>query len=493
MPVLLASWLSLLPRAFPPHKGARLLAASAAVFLCPAAPARAAQALDGAALPVALALPFAGLLLTIALAPLLAPKWWHARYPLAAAAWALASIAALVAAAGPSAAAAALLHVFALDYVPFILMLFALFTCAGGLALTGALRGSPLLNCAILALGAAAASVVGTTGAAMILIRPLIRANAGRPFNAHVVVFFIFLVANVGGALTPLGDPPLFLGFLHGVDFFWPARHLWPATLGLAGALLALFLLVDWFFARRDGLPGAAREAGAEPPGVVGLVNVPLIACVVAAIAASGLLRWPPAFEAMGVAVPWQNVLREGVMLAAALASLRLTPAAARAANGFDFEPIREVAILFAAIFACIVPVMAMLQAGGSGIFAPILALLERADGAPNAAAYFWATGLLSSLLDNAPTYLVFFELAGGDPAQLMGEGALTLAAISCGAVFMGALTYVGNAPNFMVYAIARGAGVKMPGFFGYMLWSGAILLPLFALVTLVFFRQAPA
>lgn len=468
-------------------------AALACVLFAVASPARAAEALDGARLPPSLGLPFAGLLLTIALAPLVAPAWWHRRYPLAAAFWALLSLGALVAAAGPGSAAAALVHVAALDYVPFILMLLALYTTAGGLALAGALRGGPALNCALLAIGAAAASVIGTTGASMVLIRPLIRANAGRPFNAHVVVFFIFLVGNIGGALTPLGDPPLFLGFLHGVDFFWTARHLWPQTLGLAAALLTLFFCLDWGLARRDGFASAPKAPPAEPPRVVGLVNVPLIACVVGAVAASGVLRLGPAFEITGVAIPTQNLLREGAMIAVVLLSILLTPKAARRANGFDFEPMREVAILFAAIFVCIVPVMAMLQAGAQGPFAPVVALLETPDGTPNVAAFFWATGLLSSLLDNAPTYLVFFELAGGDPARLMGEDAATLAAISCGAVFMGALTYIGNAPNFMIYAVARGAGVRMPGFFGYMLWSCLILLPLFALVAWMGFGGRPS
>jgi len=461
-----------------------VLAGVAAFFAC-CAPAAAAEGLDGASLPLPLGLPFVGILLSIALGPLVVKEWWHIHYEKAAAFWAVLTLAGLVAAKGFDAAAAALVHNAALEYLPFILMLLALFTAAGGIAIKGSLSGSPVLNTAILAFGAAIASIIGTTGASMILIRPLIRANEGRSFNAHVVVFFIFLVSNIGGALTPLGDPPLFLGFLHGVDFFWTMQQLWPETLFAVTVLLAVFFLIDLYFFRREG-PRAA-SGPTIPLSVTGLVNIALIGFAIAAIVASGLWRPGVSWSLVGTKIELQNVVREAVMIGVTIASMLLTNKQSRAENGFDWEPIREVAYLFAGIFIAIIPVMAMLQAGKNGPFAFVIGLLEHADGSPNSAVYFWATGLLSSFLDNAPTYLVFFELAGGEAAKLMGPMAHTLAAISLGAVFMGANTYIGNAPNFMVYAIARNAGVKMPGFFPYMLWSGAILLPLFAAVTYFF------
>ncbi len=397
----------------------------------------------------------------------------------------------MLATAGVTATAHSLAHVLLLEYLPFILLLLALFTAAGGIVVTGNLHGSPAVNTALLAIGTGLASLIGTTGASMVMIRPLLRANDNRRHNVHVVVFFIFLVSNIGGALTPLGDPPLFLGFLRGVDFFWTTKHLLPPTLFLSLLLLALFFALDSWFCRRESAEFFAPDPTPDQPriGVRGLPNVALIAIAVGAILMSG--AWDPDldFRLLGAEIEFQNLVRDLILIAVVLASLRLTPRADRAANGFSWEPILEVAKLFAGIFVCIVPVIAMLKAGPAGLFAPLVGLVSHADGTPSPAAYFWLTGLLSSLLDNAPTYLVYFELAGGDPARLMGPLAPTLAAISMGAVFMGANTYMGNAPNFMVYAIARAAGVGMPTFFGYIAWSGLILLPAFALVTLLFLR----
>jgi Na+/H+ antiporter NhaD/arsenite permease-like protein len=390
----------------------------------------------------------------------------------------------------PAVVASTLTHTVLLEYLPFILLLLALFAVAGGIYIEGNLHDSAFTNTALLGVGALLASVVGTTGASMILIRPLIRANDDRRHNAHVVVFFIFLVSNIGGALTPLGDPPLFLGFLRGVDFFWTTTHLFAETLLAGGIVLAVFMVLDVVLHRREGnFPRNADPTPDSPLRLHGRINLLLLAIIIAAILISA--SWKPGISVtlMGTTLQLQDVLRDLTFLAVTIASMRLTRAAHRAANGFAWGPIREVAILFAGIFVCIVPVMAMLQAGLNGAFAPLVALVSHADGSPNNLAYFWLTGGLSSFLDNAPTYLVFFELAGGDAKTLMTSGAMTLAAISAGAVFMGANTYIGNAPNFMVYAIARDAGVKMPSFFGYMLWSGAVLLPVFALIGWVFFK----
>jgi Na+/H+ antiporter NhaD/arsenite permease-like protein len=339
-----------------------------------------------------------------------------------------------------------------------------------------------LSNALVLAFGAAIASIIGTTGAAMVLVRPLIRANAMRTRNAHVVVFFIMLVANIGGALSPLGDPPLFVGFLHGVEFFWPLTHLWKQTLIAGAFVLVVFVVVDVVHARRE--PRMVPKP--EPLRLRGLVNLALIAAIIGAILLSA--AWKPGITltVYGTPLELQNLLRDGALIVIALLSLKLTPDEHRAANDFTWEPIREVAKLFAGIFVCIIPVLAVLHAGRGGSFAFLLNAVTAGDGEPNEAAYFWLTGGLSAVLDNAPTYLVFFELAGGDARELMGPLAGTLAAISLGAVYMGALTYIGNAPNLMVYAIATERGVKMPSFFGYLIWAACVLIPLFVVLTLL-------
>ena len=446
--------------------------------------AEAAPALDGSTMSWPWALPFAGLLLTIAIGPQLFPRIWHAHHGKIAAFWSLAMLAPMVALHGVAATIAVLVHALLGEYLSFIVLLFSLYTVAGGILVTCRLNGSPLSNTAILALGTVSASVVGTTGAAMILIRPIIRANERRRHRTHVIIFFIILVANVGGALTPLGDPPLFVGFLRGVDFFWTAQHLWLQTTIVAVMVLGLFMLLDWLFSRRDD-DGAERYGSAfEKIRVRGKINFALLALIIAAIILSA--SWQPglALTILDTKIELQNTVRDLALILVALLSLWLTPEEHREANDFTWGPIREVAKLFAGIFVAIIPVLAMLQAGRDGQFAFLLAAVTANDGQPHEAAYFWLTGLLSAFLDNAPTYLAFFELAGGNAVELMGSLAGTLAAISMGAVYMGALTYIGNAPNLMIYAIAEERGIKMPSFFGYMFWASLILLPLFLLLT---------
>jgi Na+/H+ antiporter NhaD/arsenite permease-like protein len=455
-------------------------------------PAHAAAALDGAALGWPWALPFIGVLATIATGPLLFPRLWHRHYGKLAFAWSALTLVLLAAAYGAPAAAAAFAHAMLAEYLSFIVLLFALYVVAGGILVTGELRGTPLINTAVLAFGTLIASVVGTTGAAMILIRPLIRANAARLHNVHVIVFFIFLVANIGGALSPLGDPPLFVGFLRGVDFFWTTRELWFETALVAGLVLAAFIVLDLWYYRKDRLVAMVGE-DKRPTNIAvsGGINLVLIAGIIAAIL--GAAAWKPglSISIYGTTLELQNIARDATLVLIAMLSLALTPNEHREANGFTWEPIAEVAILFAGIFICIIPVLAMLDVGKNGAFAWLLTALTAPDGSPRVVAYFWLTGLLSALLDNAPTYLVFFELAGGNARELMGPLAPTLAAISMGAVFMGALTYIGNAPNFMIYAIATERGVKMPSFFGYMLWSAVVLLPVFAVLTFVYLARA--
>jgi Na+/H+ antiporter NhaD/arsenite permease-like protein len=449
--------------------------------------ASAAPALDGASMGWAWELPFIGILLTIATGPLLFPKFWHDHYGKIALGWSALTLAPLALLRGTPASLAAFVHAILGDYLSFIVVLFTLYVVAGGILVVANFRATPLLNTGILAIGTVMASFVGTTGAAMILIRPLLRANAARLHNVHVVVFFIFLVANVGGALSPLGDPPLFVGFLRGVDFFWTTRHIFFETALVAGLLLVVFFLVDLYFHHRDSrVKLIGEEAQPLALRIHGVINILFLALVIAAILLSATWKPGVTINVYGTELELQNIVRDGALILIALASLVFTPNEHREVNGFSWEPILEVAKIFAGIFICIIPVLAMLRAGRNGTFGWLFEMVTLDTGRPHDIAYFWLTGLLSAFLDNAPTYLVFFELASGDAGKLMGELASTLAALSMGAVFMGALTYIGNAPNFMVYAIAVERGVKMPSFFGYLVWSAIFLLPVFALLTYV-------
>ncbi|HET9903808.1 MAG TPA: sodium:proton antiporter [Xanthobacteraceae bacterium] len=453
------------------------------------APAFASSGIDGAAMSLLWALPFSGLLLSIATGPMLFARVWEHHYGKFAGFWAACVIVPLFAFAGPGVATEALLHTILLEYVPFILLLIALFAAAGGIYVEGNLRGTPAANVLLLLAGTVLASLVGTTGASMVMIRPLIRANDDRIYRVHTVVFFIFLVSNIGGSLTPLGDPPLFVGFLKGVDFFWTTTHLWHETLFVVALVLFVFFVIDCYLHKLEEREVHPLDPTPDRPlRLHGLVNLALIGVVVLAILMSAYWRPGVGITIQGVHLELQNIIRDLVFVAVAFVSMKATPLKFREHNHFSWGPMQEVAALFIGIFICIVPVIAMLRAGDRGAFAPLLALVTAPDGTPVNAAYFWLTGGLSSFLDNAPTYLVFFELAGGDPQRLMTTMASTLAAISTGAVFMGANSYIGNAPNFMVYAIARHRGVNMPSFFGYMLWSGSILIPVFILTTLVFF-----
>ncbi len=470
------------------HRTPQLIASAVALFAATTSPALAAG-VEGAKLSILWAVPFVGMLLSIAIFPLANPHFWEHHQGKIAAFWAALTMIPLSLAAGFGTALDALGHTILLEYIPFILLIFVLFTVAGGIWIRGNIHGSPLNNSIMLTVGAVLASFIGTTGASMVMIRPMLRANDNRRMNAHVFVFFIFIVSNIGGALTPLGDPPLFLGFLRGVDFFWTTKWLAHETAFVFCIVLAVFFLLDSWLYKKEGvqkpLPDPSPDSSIR---VHGGVNFILIGVIVGAILMSASVDLG-SFRIGTTEMEVANVLRDLIFIAVGLVSLKLTPQAWREANGFSWGPIKEVAKLFAGIFICMLPVLAMLKAGKSGAFAPLVALVSNPDGSPNNAAYFWMTGALSSFLDNAPTYLVFFELAGGDAKQLMTTGALTLAAISSGAVYMGANSYIGNAPNFMVYAIAKDAGVKMPSFFGYMLWSGAVLVPVFVLATFIFFR----
>jgi Na+/H+ antiporter NhaD/arsenite permease-like protein len=410
-----------------------------------------AAAVSGAELSLAWGLPFAGLLLCIALMPLLAGAVWHHHYGKIAAGWVLLLALPFAVAYGPMVAVAEVWHIVLQEYIPFIALLLALYVTGGG-----------------------------------VLIRPVLRANAFRKQKTHTFVFFIFLVSNIGGSLTPLGDPPLYLGFLKGVSFFWTTSHLFGEFLVCALLLLAVYYVLDsWAWAREKPLAPAIEKR--EKLAIEGYANLWLVGAVVLMVLAQGY--WQPGDVALfGEKIGFERLVGVAVFVAIAAISIWVTPRQLRDANGFAWGAIAEVAKLFAAIFITMAPVLSILRAGAAGAAAPLVALTSGVDGEPIPWVYFWLAGALSSFLDNAPTYLVFFNLAGGDPAHLMAEGALTLAAISCGAVFMGANSYIGNAPNFMVKAIVEEQGERMPSFFGYCAWALVFLIPLFILVTFIFF-----
>ncbi|RXZ45031.1 sodium:proton antiporter [Crenobacter cavernae] len=444
--------------------------------------------LDGATLSLAWVIPFAGILLSIALFPIFAPGFWHHHFGKITAVWTVLFLVPFAAVYGGHTTLALLIHALLTEYIPFIVLLFSLYTVSGGILLWGNLHGSPGLNTGILAIGTVLASIMGTTGAAMLLIRPLLKANDNRRHKVHVVVFFIFLVANVGGGLTPLGDPPLFLGFLKGVDFFWTMKFMALPVLLLSLALLAIFYVVDGYYFRKEGVE--ARDPSPDSPlKLYGTFNFVLLAGVIGGVLLSGFWKPGVSFDIMGTHLELQNLVRDVILVALAFASLALTPKPVRAGNEFNWEPILEVGKLFAGIFITIAPAIAILRAGSDGQLAALVGMVSGEDGLPDDAMYFWMTGVLSAFLDNAPTYLVFFNLAAGDATLLMKELPQTLLAISMGAVFMGAMTYIGNAPNFMVKAIAEQRGVAMPSFFGFLGYSCVVLLPLLAVLTWLFFR----
>ncbi len=460
-----------------------------AVFTPALCQAAGALSMPGPQLTAVWTIPFVCMLLSIAIMPLAVPHFWHHHYGKVALFWGLTFLVPCIAVFGPQVALYEFLHTMLLDYVPFLILIFALFTVAGGVRLTGSLVGTPVVNVGILVVGTLLASWMGTTGAAMLLIRPLLRANAHRKYKVHTVVFFIFLVANIGGSLTPLGDPPLFLGFLKGVTFFWTMGHLLHVTALLAAFLLAIYLVVETILYRKEGSPVPPMEEGREKEklGLDGKINLLFLLFIILAVLMSGMLQMGEVINVYGIGMEFQNVLRDLLLILVAFASLGFTSQECRDQNGFSWEPIVEVGKLFFGIFVSMIPTIHILRSGTEGALSSLINLVSK-NGEPVNYMYFWLTGLLSSFLDNAPTYLVFFNTAGGDATTLMGPMASTLAAISAGAVFMGANSYIGNAPNFMVLAISKEQGVPMPSFFGYMVWSFGILTPCFAVLTFLFF-----
>ena len=393
---------------------------------------------------------------------------------------------------GSSVALGEVTHTMLTEYFPFIILLFSLYTITGGIRFRGHFIGSPNLNVTILFIGTVLASIIGTTGAAILLIRPIIEANHWRKNNVHVVVFFIFLVANIGGSLTPLGDPPLFLGFLQGVDFFWPAQNMILPMLLSCSILFGVFYILDSYFFSKEGsspehLKKIDPSAGGEQFQILGKNNIFLLLGVVFAVLMSGIWKSGVSIEILGTSLQFESILRDLLLLTFCFLSLKLGSEEIRKENQFTWFPIQEVSKLFFAIFITIIPVIAMLRNGSDGSLSFVTEIVNP-EGNPNALMYFWVTGIISSFLDNAPTYLVFFNAASGDVEILTSSMNNILLAISCGAVFMGANTYIGNAPNFMVRSIAIERGIKMPSFFGYVIWSLIFLVPVYLIVGYIFF-----
>ena len=438
----------------------------------------------GAQLPVWSIAPFALILLCIAILPLVAGHWWEHNKNRALVSFGLAiPFAAWLWSSHPEHAGHALAHS-AMEYVSFLVLLGSLYVISGGIYLRGSLAGSPLANVGMLGIGAILANLIGTTGASMVLVRPFLRANKTRNRRAHQVVFFIFIVSNCGGMLTPFADPPLYLGFLKGVPFQWTLQ-LWKEWAIVNTLLLVLFHFIDsWMMSKEEKeRPGSQLEEALkhEPLAIEGKHNLLLLGGVVCAILGSAQ-GW------FNGGTSWPFGVQEAAMAGLAVLGLVLTNPSVRAANAFTYGPILEVAILFAGIFTTMIAPMQILNSRGAEL------------GIAHPAQFFWAAGILSSFLDNAPTYLTFAAVSCGQAGiplegqylakflEMGGENITTLMAISCGAVMMGANTYIGNGPNFMVKAIAEENGVKMPSFFGYMAWSMAILVPTFVAITFIFF-----
>lgn len=443
----------------------------------------------GKELPLWSCIPFACMLLSIALFPLIFPEFWHHHFGKVSAFWA-ASLGLPFLAVYKGVALYEILHIILADYVPFIILLWSLYTVSGGILLRGSLRGTPGVNLVMLLIGAALASWMGTTGAAMLMIRPFLRANNYRKNRTFMVVFFIFLVANVGGSLTPLGDPPLFLGFLHGVSFFWTFK-IFAHMLTVTVVLLLIYFALDTYHYRKEKASPPEDEAK-EKLGLEGKHNFLFLGGVVASVLMSGMVDWGEV-STLGVHRALQDWVRDGLLIFMGILSLITTTAKVREDNDFTWFPIVEVAYLFIGIFITMIPCLLILKAGPNGALAVLI------NSVKEPLHYFWITGALSAFLDNAPTYLTFFNTALGSfypgmaEAQavplLMTENAIYLKAISAGAVFFGACSYIGNAPNFMVRSIAEEAGTPMPSFFGYILkYSIVFLVPTFVLVTFIFF-----
>ena len=433
-------------------------------------------------------IPFSGILMSLALIPLISLKFWHNQYKKILMGWIIIFLICCAVIEGPASTLRMFLGAMFHHYIPFMALITVLFTVGGGIHIKMQGKASPSMNTTLLSIGALLANIIGTTGASMLLIRPFIALNKYRLYTTHLVIFFIFIVSNIGGVLTPLGDPPLFIGFLNNVDFFWTTKNLIFPFLFVGGSVLAIFWMVDHYYFYHDpSVPDPTHMNGEAKIQIKGYHNLIFLSLAIATILVESTLTEKPHFFLFDLATDLSAIGRDLLLLSVAYISWKLTPAKTHKDNHSTWEPLEEVARVFLGIFITVIPILNMLK---SGDFGPLKDLIHLANpnNIPNSALYFWLTGLLSSILDNAPTYLIFFNIAGGEAKSLMNEGANVLAAISTGAVFMGAMTYIGNAPNFMVHSIAVRSHIKMPGFLGYILWSISVLLPIFACFSWLWF-----
>ncbi len=444
--------------------------------------------------PIWLCIPFAGLLLCVAVMPLIKAEWWERNQPIVVLMWIILLVIPFAIVYGAGETVETVLECVIGDYLTFIILLFGLFCVSGNITVEGDFAGSPRVNVCLLALGTLLASCIGTTGASMLMVRPVIKMNSWREKKAHIMIFFIFMVSNMGGCLTPIGDPPLLMGFMRGVPFFW-SLSLFPVLIFNMVILLFVFYHLDKHFYRKDIVNG--RKPDISKPGtelrIEGLHNIVFLVMIVVAVILSGVLPSLPLFQdAAGnvlgihifgeVTLTFPAIIECVIILLAAYLSFKTTKKEIRQRNHFTWGAIKEVAVLFIGIFITMQPALMLLKAVG-----PNLGITEPFQ-------LFWSTGALSSFLDNTPTYLVFLTtagtlgLTGGIVTSLGTIPTKFLAAISCGAVFMGANTYIGNAPNFMVKSLSDENGINMPSFFGYLGWSVCFLIPLFFIDMLVFF-----
>lgn len=450
------------------------------------------HALDGASLSILWAIPFIGIILSIALIPLVAPEFWSKHFGKVSLFWALQIIIGLAISDGIGVSLHNITVVMFEQFLPFIFLLLALFTITGGIKIRGSLKGTPRFNTLMLGIGGLLASWLGTTGAAVLLIRPLIKANKHRHNKVHTILFFIFIVGNIGGSLTPVGNPPLLMGYICKIPFFWTLTNMFLPTLISTIILMVLYFAIDLYFFKKQ--KSHMHEVDYKHLGLEGALNLLLLLFAIIAVVISSN-DMGIAFTLFGVEVNWAEVVELVMLGLLTWGSIKVTAPEIRKYNNFTWHPILEVGKIFACIFIAMSPLIAILHAGEGGAMSSLIHSLTAADGNPANGVYYWMSGMLSAFLDSAPAYLVFFNIAAA-PASSVGilpqifmvdHIPTTLMAITMGASFMGALSYIGNAPNMMIKAIAEENGIKMPSFFGYMIWSFAILIPVFILMQWLF------
>lgn len=428
--------------------------------------------------------PFIGLIMSVALGPIILKQGWHKFYSKIIIALITICFGLVGYQAGGAFLKDALFHAILLDYVPFICMIFALFVTSGGIYVRFEGEATLLNNVALMIVGVVLANLIGTTGASMLLIRPLLNLNHSRHYKRHLVIFFIFIVSNIGGCLTPVGDPPLFIGYLKGVDFFWPTIHLFKPVVLILLPLFLFMILTDLYYRKKEPFKEKkvhhCKKLSLEIHGKRNFLFIILIPLLVIF---GSMSAFEYSFELAGIPLKASALIRDFGLIFIGYLSYKLTPYEVHHENHFSFEAFKEVAWVFLGIFLTLIPIIAVLHLQFEGFFAPFLSLVNP-EGVPSPWRYFWSAGFLSGFLDNAPTYYVFFHLAGGDAVTLMTSQAPVLTALSCAAVFFGALTYIGNAPNFMVYALSKHKGIPMPSFLGYIGWSFGILVPLFVFLS---------